>query len=828
MNEKYLWASRKKIVSWFLIGILVCAGLAILLPISNEVTAVYNIPSGKDWDMDDLVANSSGAVTMGMLGDYYVHDTINISFNSSLTVDPGQTVYFDIRTGFNVYGHLNAMGDNVSMITFTSNAKPQSPDDWDGISFFGGTGDIDYVSISYADDGVLIANTSITITNSEFTNNVWGIHLMGGGSSIDGCTFTSNGVYPDPIPSKSWGGGVFADNCSYVMNTVENTDFIDNVGGVRVESSMVHIISNHFSDNTVYGVYSQASGDYLQNYVQIMDNDIMFNEYYGIYTSLGYEGSYMYNNNITHNMVGIHIESGAPGTTGGGGTIDGNYIAYNWMNGIECYGGGADPWAYGPFINGNDILYNNISGIYLEESVPYVDNNEIVGNFYGIYAYDSDFDMCNCHFDYNQYAIWANLSDIQVKDSEIITSYSYDYHLENDAYLISLNTSFNDYAVHFVDGLSTLEVQWYLHILVNNASGPVDSADVTLSDNANGTWSQGYVTNANGWLKWITVTEYIRTLTDWVNYTPHNITACKDLEIGYAEPFMDMSKHVIVDISDGIPPVPPLPPTELDIILVPPSGPSDPYGELELTWSASPDDGSGENDVDRYNIYRADSIDGPYTLVGYVSATGAPHYSYQDNDVGDGEWSNYFYIVRAKDGDGLEDGNENKVGKFVSYLDEGWNMISVPLEQTNTSRETVLQTLENNYVSVFGYHAGKSRPWLHWHRDKPNKFNDVIEINHKEGYYTDMYVADHLVTVGKVAPQTEINLKAGWNLIGYPCLTERLRNDALSSIAGKYNIVEYYDTASDKEVRIEWDDPMMPGLGYWIHATENCVWTIMN
>jgi hypothetical protein len=291
---------------------------------------------------------------------------------------------------------------------------------------------------------------------------------------------------------------------------------------------------------------------------------------------------------------------------------------------------------------------------------------------------------------------------------------------------------------------------------------------------------------------------------------------------------MDMSKHVIVYISDGVPIGPPSPPADLGIILVPPSGPSDPYGELELTWSASSDDGSGDNDVDRYNIYRSDSVESGFTLIGSVLADGSSAYSYQDDDVGDGEWNSYFYMVRAEDGDGLEDGNENKVGKFVSYLDVGWNMISVPLVQSNTTRETVLQTLETNYVAIFGYHAGKSRPWLHWHRDKPNMFNDVIEINHKEGYYIDMYMADHLVTVGQVPSQVDIDLKAGWNLAGHPCLTERLRDDALSSIAGKYNIVEYYDTIDDKETRIEWDDLMLPGLGYWIHATENCVWTITN
>jgi hypothetical protein len=41
-------------------------------------------------------------------------------------------------------------------------------------------------------------------------------------------------------------------------------------------------------------------------------------------------------------------------------------------------------------------------------------------------------------------------------------------------------------------------------------------------------------------------------------------------------------------------------------------------------------------------------------------------------------------------------------------------------------------------------------------------------------------------------------------------------------------MVEYFDTVKDKEVRLGATDYMHPGLGYWIHATENCVWTIGN
>jgi hypothetical protein len=194
--------------------------------------------------------------------------------------------------------------------------------------------------------------------------------------------------------------------------------------------------------------------------------------------------------------------------------------------------------------------------------------------------------------------------------------------------------------------------------------------------------------------------------------------------------------------------------------------------------------------------------------------------------AGDGDPSDYFYIVRANDTGGSEELNENKVGKMVIPLDHGWNLFSIPLIQSNTTREHVLQTVLGNYVSLQGYHAGKSRPWLNWHKDKPKSLNDVIEMNNEEGYYIKMTTVDDLVIAGKVPSLTQISLKAGWNLVGYPSLTERTRDDALASILGSYNKVEFYNTTSDKEEGIGPDDLMYPRYGYWIHATSDCVWDV--
>jgi hypothetical protein len=264
---------------------------------------------------------------------------------------------------------------------------------------------------------------------------------------------------------------------------------------------------------------------------------------------------------------------------------------------------------------------------------------------------------------------------------------------------------------------------------------------------------------------------------------------------------------------------PPPPPSNLNAVLL--------GTDVELSWNASLDDGAGEDDVAGYTVYKSSTgVGGSYEFVAWIPATDSSSYSWIDISAGDGDLNDYFYIVRANDTLGKEEQNTNKVGKMVNYLVEGWNLISIPLIQSNTSSEHVLQTLELNYSAIQGHHAGRSRPWLHWHRDKPNYFNDVVEIIHEKGYYIDMVNPDNLVVAGKVPTSTQIHLKAGWNLVGYPSLTTRTRDDALSSIFGNYNKVFFYNATKGKEEAVGPSDIMSPWLGYWIHATSECEWDV--
>lgn len=296
------------------------------------------------------------------------------------------------------------------------------------------------------------------------------------------------------------------------------------------------------------------------------------------------------------------------------------------------------------------------------------------------------------------------------------------------------------------------------------------------------------------------------TLVIAINDTFNNmITAVKDAQYYYSKFF------------------PPSPPTRLQANIVA-SG-----KDVMVSWDASTDDGSGYNDVAGYTIYKSiNGMDGNYEFAGWVPAIGSPSYYWVDRDAGDGNWNDYFYIVRANDTFNSEEQNSNKVGKVVNYLENGWNLISIPLNQTNTSKDHVLQTLKGNYTILQTYHSGKSRPWLHWHIDKPDYLNSVIEMDLKYGYYIYMLNPDHLIVAGRVPKTPQISLESGWNLVGYPCLTSYNRSTALNNL--KYpsdvNSIWTYNIATQKWEEIEELDNFESNKGYWLHTHADETWEL--
>jgi len=164
-------------------------------------------------------------------------------------------------------------------------------------------------------------------------------------------------------------------------------------------------------------------------------------------------------------------------------------------------------------------------------------------------------------------------------------------------------------------------------------------------------------------------------------------------------------------------------------------------------------------------------------------------------------------------------------------LVEGWNMVSLPLIQSDPSVTDVLASIDGSYDAVQWFDASDADdPWKHFYVAKPPGQNDLNDLDLTMGLWIHMNQIDTLEVAGTRPTATNIQLYKGWNYIGYPSLKTRTLVDALSGIAGNYDAVSYYDATDTVD---SWKDnivgdltEMRPGNGYWVHATQDCLWTI--
>jgi hypothetical protein len=172
----------------------------------------------------------------------------------------------------------------------------------------------------------------------------------------------------------------------------------------------------------------------------------------------------------------------------------------------------------------------------------------------------------------------------------------------------------------------------------------------------------------------------------------------------------------------------------------------------------------------------------------------------------------------------------------------GWNMISIPLDQPSSQLEDVLSAISGRYAAVQWYNVSDSAdPWKHYHISKPSNLNDLSDIDKTIAIWILMDMDNVLPIVGPipVPPTTDIQLKTGWNFVGYPSITPLVAGnasgEAFETISGFVDMVQYYDAFDSGDYWKEWDPGSMspddltdiePGMGLWIHVNSDCTWTV--
>ena len=166
----------------------------------------------------------------------------------------------------------------------------------------------------------------------------------------------------------------------------------------------------------------------------------------------------------------------------------------------------------------------------------------------------------------------------------------------------------------------------------------------------------------------------------------------------------------------------------------------------------------------------------------------------------------------------------------------GWNLIAVPLNLTDPAPRNAFASLGENLTLTYAFEGCQpADPWKIFDPVRPDFLNNLTTITVKQGLWLQTAAPATLTSAGAWPVATSINLCAGWNLIGYPSITARSPATALSSIAGKYNLVYGYDAADTADPWEKYDPvfpagndltSMQPWRGYWIRMTQPGTLTI--
>jgi hypothetical protein len=155
---------------------------------------------------------------------------------------------------------------------------------------------------------------------------------------------------------------------------------------------------------------------------------------------------------------------------------------------------------------------------------------------------------------------------------------------------------------------------------------------------------------------------------------------------------------------------------------------------------------------------------------------------------------------------------------------EGWNLISLPLIQSDTSVSNVFGSIFGEYKAVQWYDsADTSDLWKHYNPQKPIELNDLTDLDHTQGiwiYITEPGGTTLTVYGDELTIEESITIQSGWNLVGYPSQSDKQVTVALNNLNWGTDVdyVGYFDAVTDKFVSLTQSDYMEVGRGYYMHS----------
>jgi parallel beta-helix repeat protein len=164
-------------------------------------------------------------------------------------------------------------------------------------------------------------------------------------------------------------------------------------------------------------------------------------------------------------------------------------------------------------------------------------------------------------------------------------------------------------------------------------------------------------------------------------------------------------------------------------------------------------------------------------------------------------------------------------------LNEGWNLISLPLLQSDQNLTKVLENIDGYYDAVQWHdNTDSTNPWKHHKIGKPFG-NDLHKLNETMSFWihiTQPGATTFLYNGTQPISNQTIGLQKGWNMVGYPSLTNHNRTVGLNNLEfGKeIDAIQWFDSSTKTWNDMGGEDSFEIGDGYWIHAKTDCVWEV--
>jgi hypothetical protein len=197
----------------------------------------------------------------------------------------------------------------------------------------------------------------------------------------------------------------------------------------------------------------------------------------------------------------------------------------------------------------------------------------------------------------------------------------------------------------------------------------------------------------------------------------------------------------------------------------------------------------------------------------------------RDKDSTDTDCKKDWEITCGKDATGPTPDRKNQGMITQIPIHAGWNLISIPVQPLDTSVTSVFSSISGKWDVVKYYDTrGVSDPWKSFRVGGSS--NDLLNIDRTMGVWLRATSSCTLEVQGTVPVSTNINLYAGWNLVGYPSQDP---SSASSSLAGTgADIVSVYKAESpyiDDRTDLS-GVTLQSGNGYWVHVPADATWVV--